>query len=262
MVLIRHELRQGRTVLIVWSAAIAALLAVCILIYPEMAEEMKKVGTVFGNLGGLSAAFGMDRIDYGTLDGYIAVECGNVLGLGGALFAAMIGISALSKEEGEHTAEFLLTHPVSRARIVAEKLCAVLIQLIVLNAAVAAFSFLSVLAIGEEPDWKSIGLLFLAYFILQVETAAVSFGLSAFLRRGGMGVGLGLAAGAYFLNIIANLTEKAGFLKYITPFGYAEGADILTDGAINGKYLAIGLLLTAAGLCAAFWRYLRKDIAS
>ncbi len=262
MVLIRHELRQGRAALIVWSAAIAALLAVCILIYPEMSGEMKKIGTVFGNMGGFSAAFGMDRIDYGTLDGYIAVECGNVLGLGGALFAAMIGISALSKEEGEHTAEFLLTHPVSRAGIVAEKLCAVLIQLIVLNAAVAAFSFLSVLAIGEEPDWKSIGLLFLAYFILQVETAAVSFGLSAFLRRGGMGVGLGLAAGAYFLNIIANLTGKAAFLKYITPFGYAEGADILTDGAISGKYLAIGLLLTAAGLCAAFWRYLRKDIAS
>ncbi len=262
MVIARHELRQGRTALIVWTAAIAALLAVCILIYPEMAEEMKEVGTVFGNLGGFSAAFGMDRIDFGTLDGYIAVECGNVLGLGGALFAAMIGISALSKEEGEHTAEFLLTHPVSRVSIVAEKLCAVLIQLVVLNTVVAAASALSVLAIGGEPDWRSIGLLFLAYFILQVETAAVSFGLSAFLRRGGMGIGLGLAAGAYFLNIIANLTEEAALLKYITPFGYAEGADILTDGVINGKYLATGLVLTAIGICAALWQYLRKDITS
>ena len=37
---------------------------------------------------------------------------------------------------------------------------------------------------------------------------------------------LGLAAVLYFLNIIANLTDQAKWLKYITPFGYAEAADI------------------------------------
>lgn len=30
------------------------------------------------------------------------------------------------------------------------------------------------------------------------------------------------------LNLIANITDSADFLRYITPFGYAEGADIVT----------------------------------
>ena len=33
--------------------------------------------------------------------GYFGVECGNVLGLGGALFAAVVGASAIAKEERE-----------------------------------------------------------------------------------------------------------------------------------------------------------------
>ena len=62
------------------------------------------------------------------------MECYEILGLGGGLFAALTAIAALSKEEREHTAEFLLTHPVSRTRVVTEKLLAVILQVVLLNA--------------------------------------------------------------------------------------------------------------------------------
>ena len=64
----------------------------------------------------------------------------------------------------------------------------------------------------------------------------------------------------YFLNLIANLSKQAKFLKYITPFGYAEGADILADGRLNTAYVLIGMALCAAGILTAFWQYRRKDI--
>ena len=82
-----------------------------------------------------------------------------------------------------------------------------------------------------------------------------------FLRNGSLGIGLGLAAMLYFLNIVANLTEKAKTLKYITPFGYTEGADIIAENAINGSYLAVGVALAVLGVVLAFWKYQRKDIA-
>jgi ABC-2 type transport system permease protein len=53
-------------------------------------------------------SFGMDKLNFGEFMGYFGIECGNVLGLGGALFAALAGISALAKEEKDRTAEFLL----------------------------------------------------------------------------------------------------------------------------------------------------------
>ena len=75
-----------------------------------------------------------------------------------------------------------------------------------------------------------------------------------------MGIGLGLAMMLYFLNIVANITDKAAFLKYITPFGYTEGADIISDGAINSTMVLLGMLYAAIGIAAAYWQYSRKDI--
>lgn len=261
MTIFKHEMRQGRISLIIWTAVIAFMLGVCILIYPEMSGQMDGISKAFANMGGFSAAFGMDKINFGEFIGFFGVECGNVLGLGGAFFAALAGISALSKEEREHTAEFLLTHPVSRQSVVAQKLISVIAQIIILNAAAVGVTLLSTIMIGEEPDIKPIALTFTAYFIMQIEIAAVCFGISAFIGRGGLGLGLGLAAAFYFLNIIANLTESAEFLKYITPFGYTDSADIIVDGRIEIKYLAVGIVVTVIGIGTAFRKYRRKDIS-
>ena len=260
MTVFKHELRQGRSALIIWTAAISFMLGVCIVIYPEMSTQMGDISAMFADMGSFSQAFGMDRINFGEFLGFFGVECGNVLGLGGAFFAALLGISALAKEEKEHTAEFLLTHPVSRTRIITEKLCAVIVQIVILNLAVIAVTALSVLIIGEEADIKTLALLFLSFFLMQLEVAAVTFGISAFLRRGSLGIGLGLAAVFYFMNIVANLIDETKFLKYITPFGYTESADIIADGALNGGYLAVGMVLAALGVILAFWKYGKKDI--
>lgn len=260
MTIFKHELRQGRTALIIWTAAISFMLGICVLIYPEMSAQMGDVGGMFAEMGSFSAAFGMDRINFGEFVGFFGVECGNILGLGGAFFAALLGISALAKEEKEHTAEFLLTHPLTRRVVIAGKLYAVIAQIVILNVVVIGVTALSVLAIGEKVPVKTLALLFLAYFLMQLETAAVTFGISAFLSRGSAGIGIGLAAVFYFMNIIANLIQETKFLKYITPFGYAEGADIISEQVINGRYLAVGMLFAAAGIFAAFRKYGGKDI--
>ena len=261
MTIYKKELKQSLKSLCIWTGSIAFMTLICMLLYPEMKNEMDSVSDIFANMGGFTAAFGMDKLSFGNIMGFYGIECGNIFGLGGGFFAAMTGISALAKEEKEHTAEFLLTHPKSRMSITGEKLFAVLTQIVILNVVVIGISAISIVMIGEKPDMKTLTLLFFAYFLLQIETAAICFGISAFLRSGGIGIGLGLAAIFYFLNIIANLTEKAEFLKYITPFGYTEGADIIAEKALNGGYLAVGAMLTVLGIGIAFYQYNRKDIA-
>ena len=260
MTIVRHELRQGKTAFAIWTAAIAFLLVICVFMFPEMKGEMDAVGEMFASMGSFTAAFGMDRLNFGTLIGFYAIECGNILGLGGAFFASLIGVSALSKEEKEGTAEFLLTHPVSRARIVTEKLVAVLAQTTVMNLFILGLSLLSMLLIGEAIPRKEVLLMHGAYYLLQLELAGICFGISAFLYRGSAGIGMGVAAVMYFLNLIANMTEHAKFLKYITPFGYCEGADIISDGKLNAELVALGMLFACIGVAAAYWRYTRKDI--
>lgn len=261
MTILLHELKRNRLSLLVWTVALAFMLGVCIVIYPEMSEQMGEISDMFANMGAFSDAFGMDQLNFGEFMGYFGVECGNTLGLGGAFFAAILGISALSKEERDHTAEFLLTHPISRDRIVWGKLLAVILQIFALNLAVAAVTTAGVLAIDANADAGKMALLLLAYFIMQIEIAAITFGISAFIRRGGLAVGLGLAVGFYFMNLISNLTDDLVFLKYVTPFGYTDGGAIIESGSIEIKYLIPGLVFTVFGIVAAFWQYRKKDIS-
>lgn len=260
MTIVKHELRQGKLSFWIWTLSIGFLLAVCVFLFPEMKGEMEGINEVFSSMGAFTAAFGMDRLNFGTLIGYYAIECGNVLGLGGAFYASLCAVNMLSKEEKDKTAEFLFTHPISRRRIVGEKLFAVLIQITVMNGMIYLLSASSMFAVGEQIPWKEMNLLHVAYYLLQIELAAICFGISAFLQKGSAGVGLGIATMMYFLNLISNITESAKFLKYITPFAYCEGADIVSKGTLDSKLITIGMVLGISGIVIAFFKYLQKDI--
>lgn len=256
------ELKQGRKSLLIWTAAISFMLIVCVLMYPEMKNEMDDVSNMFSNMGDFTAAFGMDKLNFGDIMGFYGIECGNVLGIGGGIFAAFVGVSVLSKEEKDRTAEFLLSHPVSRASVLWQKLLSVLTQLISMNIIITIVSAVSFLAIDEKIAVKEFLLLHLSYTILQIEIASICFGISAFIKRGSIGIGIGLATIFYFMNIVCNISKQAEFLKYITPFAYSDASKIITDSKIEILLVGLGLVYSLVGILIGFAKYTKKDIAS
>lgn len=261
MTVFLHELKRNRLALVIWTAAICFMLAVSVFIYPEMASQMEELGDMFSNMGSFSDAFGMDQLNFGEFMGYFGIECGNTLGIGGALFAAILGVAALAKEEKDGTAEFLLTHPLSRGRVFFEKLLAILAQLLILNGSVLVISSLSALAIGAEVKWQAFFCLLLSHLLLQTEIALIMLGISAFLKGNGLGIGMGISLFLYFLNILSNLTDEVEFLKFFTPFSYTDSAYIVKECALEIKYLLPGMLYAIAFLAMGFMKYRKKDIA-
>ena len=256
------ELKQSFKSLCIWTASIAFMMLVCVLLFPEMKGEMDSVSSIFANMGGFTAAFGMDKLSFGQLMGFYGIECGNVLGIGGGFFAALAGISVLANEEKERTAEFLLTHPISRVSIIAQKLLSVLTQVVVLNIVVVAVSLISAAVIDESFEMKEFMLLHVAYLIMQLEISCICFGISAFIKRGSIGIGLGLALAFYFMNLVCNMTEQAEFLRYITPYAYAEASDIISEGKLDTLLIVIGIIIAVIGAAVGFVKYTKKDIAS
>lgn len=256
------ELKQSVKSLCIWTASIAFMMMVCIMLFPEMKGEMDSVSDVFANMGGFTAAFGMDKLSFGELMGFYGIECGNIVGLGGGFFAALAGISVLANEEKERTAEFLLTHPVSRFSVVTQKLFSVLTQVIILNLAAVGVSLISAAAIGESFEQKEFFLLHTAYLIMQLEISCICFGISAFIKRGSIGIGLGLALALYFMNIVCNISEQAEFLRYITPYAYAEASVIISEAKLDAGLVAVGAVIAAIGVAMGYLKYLKKDIAA
>lgn len=261
MTVFRKELRSGAVNFLVWSVIIGGLMAVCIGIYPSMTDSMEDMSALFAGMGDFSAAFGLDKLKYGSIIGFYGVECGNILGLGGAFFTALTAMGLLAGEEGGHTAEFLLTHPVSRLQIAAEKLAALAVLVIGLNLICFACGAGGVLAIGEEAEWEDLIRYHGALLLMQLQIGGLCFGASALLRRGGLGPAMGLAALLYFAGLLINLDQDLDWLRFVTPYYYADAARIfagetLTDPILAG--CALGILGTGFGL----WWYTRKDIAA
>ena len=260
MTVMIHELRQNRTSFLVWTAAISFLLAVCIFLYPEMKDEMDGMNELFASMGSFTKAFGMDRLNFGTLKGFYAVECGNVLGLGGSLFGSLTAATMLSKEETNRTAEFLLSHPISRTAVAAQKLAALMVLIIAMNVVVFLVSIGCIALIGESSPWHELFLLHGACLLMQMELAAICFAVSAFIKKGSAACGIGIALTLYFLSLIANISDKMEFLKAVTPFGYFDPAAIVSENSVVLPLLATGMLIGLAAIIIAFVRYRKKDI--
>lgn len=260
MTVLKNEIKINKIPLLIWSLSIGLMIAMCVCMFPEMEKEMDNVNKIFSSMGNFTAAFGMDKLNFGTLIGFYAVEGGSILGIGGAFYAAITGITALMNEEKNRTAEFLMTHPLTRARVVTEKLLAVVAQITLVNLIVLLLGVGSIKIIGESMDWKQLLLLHLAYYLMQIEIAGICFGISACIAKSGIGIGIGIAAGMYMLNIVANISDQAKALKYITAFGYTDGAQILSDKALEYGYLAVGMVFCVVGVIAAYAVYTKKDL--
>ncbi len=261
MTILTNEIRRGKMSLLVWTASLSFMLAVCVFIYPEMSGQMNEMSAMFADMGSFSEAFGMDQLNFGEYKGYFGVECGNTLGMGGAIFAALLGISAIGKEEKEHTAEFLLTHPVSRQRVYREKLLAVFLQILILNVVIATITVGATLMIGETLPRGETAILFLAFTMLQWQIAGITFGLSPYLKGGGLGIGIGIGLGLYFLSLLANLMENGDIVKYITPFAYTNSSVIYDIGHPEWKYVLSGAIITTVVLLLGWAKWNKKDIS-
>lgn len=260
MFLLKHELKQGWKAMLLWSFAVGIMIVFCLMLFPELKTQMAPIQAMMQGLGGLAAAFGMDRLNYGELIGFYGIYAGFMLGIGGMFYAAILGCGMLSKEEAQHTAETLLTYPVSRSSVCIWKLAAAAVLLLCFNVLVLLFALVSFPVIGEFPQWKPFALYHLAQFVMQLEIAGICFGVSAFLRKGGGTIGMAIAFVLYFLGIAGNITEKAGFVRYITPYAYADGAEIIPRAALDGRLVALGIVYMAVGIIAGFWKYKKKDI--
>lgn len=262
MAIFIQEQKRGVRSLVIWSLSVGALLLFCLALFPSMKSESDQISAVFAQMGGFSAAFGMDSLSFGTAMGFYGIECGACLALGGGLFAAFAGSGMLSKEELGHTAEFLYTHPISRARILSEKLAALALQILLFNLICMAFSLVGFGIVGESPDWTPFLLFHLAQFLMQLQLAVFCFAVSAFAGRSSLGCGIGIMAVLYFLSLWGNLSDDIRWVRFITPFWYADSSRVIVDAQINIPLVLLGFGYAAAAFGLAVWYYRRKDLTA
>lgn len=258
----KHEMKVYGKSLLIWFACVGGMGLACILLFSGMRDSMKDMAENFASMGAFSDAFGMSRLSIATLAGFFAAEVGTIHALGGSLFAAVLGASVLSKEEEGHTGEFLFSLPVSRGRITAAKWCAVMTNVLLLNLFCMGLYLAGIVAMKEEFPMKEFFFWHIMQVFLQLELAAICFAVSAFMKRSKLGIGLGIVLFLYAYDLMARTVPNLSKYKAVSPFSYANAADILSAGEADTAAAVIGAAVLLVALGTACKVYAERDLAA
>lgn len=263
MTLYFHELKSNRLSFWIWLLSVAAFSCGTIFLFPMTKESMGDLSDAFASMGGFSSAFGMDQLSIATLEGFFGTEIGTIFALGGGMYAALLGIGMLAKEEGSHTAEFLHTLTMGRLGIVTAKLLASLTLLTLFDLLSFGAMLSSIALVNENMGMAKLVGYLLAQYLCQIEIFSVCFGISACLRRSSLGMGLGLALVLYVLDIMSRIADETKFLRNLTPFGFSNATDVfINEGRMEIFPAVLGGVIAVMGIAAAYGIYTKRDISA
>jgi ABC-2 type transport system permease protein len=261
----RFELQNRLKSVIAWSIALVAIIMIFFSIYPSFADQAALMDEMLDNFPPeLLAAFGMTGINFATVLGYYSLLF-LFAQICLAIQAATYGFGLVSVEETELTADFLLTKPVSRARILTSKLLAAFTGLLITNVVVwvSSFAAINIFASGREHETQTLLLLLLSIVLFQLFFLNVGLVVSLLVKRvrSVTPYALGLAFGMYALSAFSGIGEVS-VLELITPFKYFDANYIVQNGAYEAPLVLLTVVIIVVSLPASYWLYLRRDIHS
>ncbi len=258
----KHEMKILYKTLLIWTLAVGGMCFVCILLFNSMKEEMEGMAESFSQMGAFADAFGMSQLSIATLEGFYSTEVGTVHSLGAAMFASIISMIMLSKEEDGHTSEFLFTLPVSRGKVITSKLIAVITNVIIFNVISVEAYTLGIVILGEDIDFDRFFLYHGMQLLMHLEIAGICFGLSAFMKKNKLGLGLGIVMIFYAYDLMSRVIPNLSDYKILSPFSYSNAADIFSTGQVEVPALVLGIVVMAVCVIAAYIRYGKRDLAA
>jgi ABC-2 type transport system permease protein len=265
MAIYYRELIRNRTALIVWTVTMILFSVFLMTFFPtirDQAVELQRLMEQYPKE--LVAAFGFDRLKMADPMGFYGTQVYIFITLFGSIYAMLLFISVLSREESERTAEFLLTRPVTRRKVLIAKTLAAFTNITVFN---LAFGICNLILFDSyargEYDVDILILLIIGPYLMHLLYGAIGLLISVFVvkARAVYPISIGVVLGTYFASVVSTLSDTAKDLKYLTPFKYFDAADIITDQRIASlSLIVLGVTLVIA-IGGALIFYSRKDIA-
>lgn len=115
--------------------------------------------------------------------------------------------------------------------------------------------------LGEEMPMREFFLYHIMQFFMQLEIAAICYAISAFMKKNKLGLGLGIVLLLYAYDLIARVIPDLSDYKIISPFSYANAADILSTGEISVAAALIGTGVLIISMIVAHLVYVNRDLA-
>ncbi len=206
-------------------------------------------------------AFGVQ--DLATIEGFLGAQIYNfvwLLGLG-LYFAYVAGGTIASDIESERM-DLLLSFPISRARLIAEKCLALFVPLLVVNAAGGAAIYTLALLIGEPIDATHLLLVHLLSIPYLMVCIGIGLVCSVVADRAAIAerVAVGFVFVLFLVESVVGGAEEYDWIQYLSPTHYYDPTPILLDGTYELIDSAILLVAFVGLLLLSQILFQRRDV--
>jgi ABC-2 type transport system permease protein len=261
--ILRNTLRLERVRLSVIGLIMVLYAAVNVIgyrdTYPAAAARRQFAAAFEGNLA-LRLFYGVPR-DLGSVGGYVEFRVVGMLGVLVAGWAVFAVARALRGEEDSGRWELVLSGAVTRFGATSVVLAGLLLECCALLLVTAV----ALLLVGVIPgDLSTVQTLLIAVAVVQPGVLFAALGALACQltgsHRGAQAMAGALIAIALLMRIGADLAPGAGWLRWLTPFGWTEELHPVTGARPAVMLLFLVWTLVAGG--AAVWIAGRRDLAA
>lgn len=261
----RYELTQRWPSVGIWVGSLTGLLLVFMSLFSSFTSDMAAMNQMLENFPPkFKAVFSLNALDLATLEGYFGF-CFIFCQLCLAIQAANYGLSLISVEEAELTADFLLTRPVSRPTILTSKLMAALSSLLITQILfwIASLASISLFKGNADYDLKAIALLLGSTVIFQLVFFSVGLLISLVVRRMNSVTpwSLGLAFGTYVISAFSDVLGDVT-LEYLSPFKHFDAGTIIRELQYDLPLVLLDVVLILVAVGLSYWLYQKRDISS
>jgi ABC-2 type transport system permease protein len=256
-----HELKSNLKSVLTWLTVIISITTVMSLMYTSISNDIDIFKEMLANFPeNLRIAFGINLDTLGSILGYFSSFVLTIVLLCSAVQAMILGMSILSKEIREKTADFLYSKPISRNSIITSKLLASLTLLLISNIVLilslfTVFSFVSKESFAVSTFIMLASIPFfiqLIFFSLGVFVSSIMSKVKAVLP-----ISMGIVFGFYILSSFAD--EK---FRMLMPFKYFDVNNILNNSKYEIKYLILTFTVIVISTASTYLIYNKKDIQS
>lgn len=260
----KREMRVNLKNFLIWAFILMFIFSVVFLIYPtiingENTKMINDVMTMFPKE--MLKAFNMDISSIDSAFGWVKSEGFIFILLLTGMYSGILGSNILLKEENDKTIEYLNSIPITRRKIVLNKILCGILYIILLVLTISIFNFIG-LNINGDFDKK----LYLLLCITPIFSSLVIFSFCLFLStfthktKKTIGISLGIVFVSYFFSVISEISEDTQFLKYISIFTLADNRSVIENISINPLMIILSLTITIILIILSIIHYQNKEL--
>ncbi|WP_088014490.1 ABC transporter permease subunit [Gottfriedia acidiceleris] len=257
-----HELKAYRKSTFIWTASLMAIVVFFLSLFPAIAKDYVEFSKVLeGYPEGVRKALGLEIESFGSVLGFYSYVF-IYISLCGAIQAMILGTSIVSKEVREKTADFLLTKPVTRTKVMASKIFAGIVSLAITNVFYLAATIMMAQHV-KTADYssKSIILLSVSLFITQLLFFGIGILISVVFPKikAILSISLAIVFGFFVVGMVV-ATDESNVKRLLSPFKYFEPKYIIAHSKFESQFLIVSIGIIIVSIIASFVIYKKKDV--